>query len=163
MTLNALLTSAEGVFGARIRALAIARTHHWRQFRFKMKANHFSFSVSVGELNPLWLCRQLDVSCCSVHSAQLWMRLWILTMQRRQFDYIYICGSDGRIIIECSMNTPWSDVAILAFTFCSSLVCVKHGRKTVLSWDNCRLAQWAWLKVWHIDSLNANWHFYKST
>ncbi len=34
---------------------------------------------------------------------------------------LYICGSDGHIIIECSMK--WSDVAILAFTFRSR---VKH-------------------------------------
>ncbi len=45
------------------------------------------------------------------------------------------------------MNALWSDDVILAFTFC---------RKTVLSRDNCRLAQWAWLKVWRIDALNAN-------
>ncbi len=39
----------------------------------------FSFSVSVSALNPSWLYRKLDVQCCPVHSAQLWMRMWILT------------------------------------------------------------------------------------
>ncbi len=61
--------------------------------------------------------------------------------------YIYICGSDSRIIIKCSMNcsmTVKCSVAILAFNFCSRvLFCVKHGITTVLSMDNCRLAQWA--------------------
>ncbi len=33
---------------------------------------------------------------------------------------LYICGSDGRIIIECSMKL--SDVAILAFNFCSRVL-----------------------------------------
>ncbi len=37
-------------------------------------------SVSESALNPSWLYRQLNVPCCPVHSAQLWMRLWILTM-----------------------------------------------------------------------------------
>ncbi len=59
----------------------------------------------------------------------------------------------------------WSDVAILAFTFCSRVLLVlniiiifivKHGRKTVLSRYNCRLVQWAWLKVRRIDALHAN-------
>ncbi len=44
------------------------------------------------------------------------------------------------MLYEHSMK--WSDVAILVFNF--------------LSRDNCRLAQWAWLKVRHIDALHAN-------
>ncbi len=35
---------------------------------------------------------------------------------------LYICGSDCRIIIECSMKL--SDVAILAFAVCSSVLFV---------------------------------------
>ncbi len=71
---------------------------------------------------------------------------------------LYKCGSDSHIIIKCSMNaTPWSDVAILAFTFCSRfLFCVKHGRKIVLSRDKCRFAQWPWLKVRRFDAFYAN-------
>ncbi len=37
---------------------------------------------------------------------------------------LYICRSDGRIIIEGSMNTLWSDVVILAFNFCSKVLFV---------------------------------------
>ncbi len=70
---------------------------------------------------------------------------------------LYICSSgrsyNNRMFYEPSMK--WS-VAILAFTFCSRVLFVKHGRKTVLSRDNYRLAQWAWLKVWRVDALNAN-------
>ncbi len=62
-----------------------------------LKMNNFSFLVSVSALNLSWLYRQLDVPCCSVHSAQL----WILTKASVQ---LYTCGSDGRIIIECSMK-----------------------------------------------------------
>ncbi len=65
--------------------------------------------------------------------------------------------SDGRIIIEFSMNALWSDDAILAFTFYSRVLFVlSMAEKTVLSRDDCRLTQWAWLKVWRVDTLNAN-------
>ncbi len=38
---------------------------------------------------------------------------------------LYKCGFDSPIIIKCSMNaTLWSDVAILAFTFCSRVLFV---------------------------------------
>ncbi len=60
--------------------LARSRPRHWRQFRWILRWTWIiSPSPSLGELNPSWLYRQL-VPCCSVHSAQLWMRLWILTM-----------------------------------------------------------------------------------
>ncbi len=52
-------------------------------------------------------------------------RILIESWQRRQFEYT-VCGSDGRIIIECSMNPLWSDVAILAFTFCSKVLFVSN-------------------------------------
>ncbi len=51
---------------------------------------------------------------------------------------LYTCGSDGRIIIQLSMKL--SDVAILAFIFCSRVLFVLNmAEKTVLSRDNCRL------------------------
>ncbi len=46
---------------------------------------------------------------------------------------LYICGSDGRIITERSMNVLWSDDAILAFTFYSRVLFVLNmAEKTVL-------------------------------
>ncbi len=53
MTLNALLASAESVFGAQIlRDRAHVMALKAAPVDLKMNVNHFSFSVSVGELNP---------------------------------------------------------------------------------------------------------------
>ncbi len=41
---------------------------------------------------------------------------------------LYKCGSDGRMMIECFMK--WSDVAILAFTFCSRVGLCDVDKKT---------------------------------
>ncbi len=49
MTLNALLASAESVFGARLRDRAHVTA---APVDLKMNTNHFSFSVSVSALNP---------------------------------------------------------------------------------------------------------------
>ncbi len=72
----------ERIWCARLRNLACAdRTKHalwapghWRQLRWILRWTR------IIAINPSWLYRQLDVPCCPVHSAQLWMRLWILTM-----------------------------------------------------------------------------------
>ncbi len=143
MTLNTLLTSAESAFGACVSELS--RPRHWRQLRFKMNTNHFSFSVSVSALNLSWLYRKLDVPCCPVHSAQLWMRMWILTGVSSAIYMQFWRSYDNKMLYE----VKWS-VARLAFNFCSRVL-------FVLSRDNCRLAQWAWLNVWRVDALNANW------
>ncbi len=53
---------------------------------------------------------------CKGVSSAIYMRFW------RSYN--------NRMRSESSMK--WSDVAILAFTFCSRVLFVKHGRKTVL-------------------------------
>ncbi len=58
------------------------------------------------------------------------------------------------MLYECSMK--WSDVAI-AFTFSSrALFVLNMAEKQSYPYDNCRLVQWAWLKVRRIDALHAN-------
>ncbi len=61
---------------------------------------------------------------------------------------------NNNMLYERSMK--WSDVAILAFTFCSRVLYVLNMAEKLLSRDNCRLAQWAWLKVWRVDVLHAH-------
>ncbi len=80
MTLKALLASAESEFVARILELTRSRPTALTAALVDLQINVNHLSVSVSALNPSWLYRQLDVPCCSVHSVQFWMRLWILTM-----------------------------------------------------------------------------------
>ncbi len=71
---------------------------------FKMNANHFSFSVSVGALNPSIMI--IYATRCPVlfRSFNAALNAVVNPDDVKATVQLYICGSDSSIITECSMN-----------------------------------------------------------